>query len=43
LRGETPGRVPSSRIDRVVERVERLLKERIRGLEELTVQVEKAR
>jgi hypothetical protein len=42
-RAEISGRFPSSRIDKVVERVEELLKERIRGLEELTVQVERAR
>jgi zinc transporter 5/7 len=41
-RGGISGTFSSSRIDRVVERVEGLLKERIRGLEELTVQVERA-
>ena len=40
-KGEFSG-TSSSRIDRVVERIEGLLKERIRGLEELTVQVERA-
>jgi len=39
--GEISGTFLSSRIDIVVERVERLLKERIRGLEHLTVQVER--
>jgi len=42
-RGEISGTFLSSRIDIVVERVEGLLKERIRGLEQLTVQVERAR
>jgi hypothetical protein len=39
---EISGTFPSSKIAMVVERVEDLLKERIRGLEELTVQVERA-
>lgn len=37
------GTFPSSRLDSVVSRVEGLLKERIKGLEELTVQVERAK
>ena len=41
-KGEISGTSSSPRIDRIVERIEGLLKERIRGLEELTVQVERA-
>lgn len=40
---EISGTSSPSRIDKVVERVEGLLKKRVRGLEKLTVQVERAR
>lgn len=35
-------RTPYARVDRVVERVDRLLRSRVRGLEELTIQVEES-